>query len=493
MKHLLLLFCILCAAPLWGDNQAAFNYRLEAMGVVSNDGHAPLWLTANRFGVNSTRENQAGVRAGLNYHHVLNRNWQIETGVDLVGGKNLVSNFWVHQAYADVSWKMLSLSVGSRERRGFPLEKNAALTSGWMMEGMNARPIPQVRGEIKEFWSIPGLNDWLALKGHLAFGWFMDDDWQEDFVSANHRYVRNALYQSKSLMFRVGKKEVFPVDFEFGILMGTQFGGEQYKKLADGSSEMTADMPDGWKAYWRAFFPQGGGEDNPNKGERSNIEGNALGSWNFALTSYVGEWKLRATYEHYFEDHSQMFWQYGPWKDGQLGLEVTLPKNRWVSAVLWEVMATKDQSGPFEVYDRVTGECLFSGGDSYYNHGIYQSWQHYGMGLGNPLLPGPAYNSDGSLQFKSNRVHSNHLGVMGNPNAEWNWRILASFVRHWGTYGVPLDKQRKQFSGMAEVTYAPRWAKGWSLRATCALDRGNYLGNQTGGMISLSKTGGFSL
>ena len=493
MKQQLLLLFILCTTPLWSQERPTFQYQVEATGIASESGHAPLWLTANRYGITSTREKQAILRTGITYHQPLRHNWQLQAGLDLVGGKNLVSKFHVHQAYADISWKKLNLSIGSKERTGFPLERNSQLTSGWMVEGMNARPIPQVRGEIKEYWDIPRLNHWLAVKGHLAFGWFLDGNWQEDFVSPEHYYVKEARYQSKSLMFRLGDQDQFPLDFEFGILMATQFGGEQYRKKADGTSELTLDMPDGLKSYWKAFFPQGGDENNPSAGERANIEGNALGSWNFAVNTHFGDWKLRATYEHYFEDHSQMFWQYGRWTDGQIGLEITLPENPLISHLLWEVMSTKHQSGPFEYYDRETDKCLFSGGDNYYNHYIYQSWQYYGMGMGNPLLPGPAYNDNGSLNFRSNRVHSNHFGIAGQPNTEWNWRFLASYARHWGTYGTPLDKQRHQFSGMAEVTYRPRWASGWSLSATYAHDSGNYLGNQKGGMFTLRKTGTFHL
>lgn len=493
MKQHSLLVLLLATAPAWGQQQANFHYQVEATGIASDGGQAPLWLTANRYGITSNKEKQALVHAGLFYEQAFKHNWKVNAGIDLVSGKNLISKFWVHQAYADLSWKKLSLSIGSKERGGFPLEKNKLLTSGWLVEGPNARPIPQIRAAINDYWVIPGLRNWLALKGHLAFGWFTDGNWQEDFVTPNNYYVKNALYQSKSIMFRLGNKEKLPFEFEFGILMATQFGGEQYKKKKDGTSEMTLDMPDGLKAYWKAFFPQGGDEDNPNAGERANIEGNALGSWNFAFNAYLDEWKIRGTYEHYFEDHSQMFWQYGRWKDGQIGIEVTLPGNRWVSSILWEGMSTKDQSGPFEYYDRNTGECLFSGGDNYYNHYIYQAWQNYGMGMGNPLIPGPIYNGDGTLRFKSNRVRSNHFGIAGEPSCEWNWRLLASFARHWGTYYNPLDKQRKQFSSMVEVTYKPDWAYGWSLSATFGYDRGNYFSNQNGGMLTLRKTGGFSL
>lgn len=35
--------------------------------------------------------------------------------------------------------------------------------------------------------------------------------------------------------------------------MASQFGGDQYLKLEDGSTEKVLDMPDNLKAYWKAF------------------------------------------------------------------------------------------------------------------------------------------------------------------------------------------------------------------------------------------------
>ena len=112
------------------------------------------------------------------------------------------------------------------------------------------------------------------------------------------------------------------------------------------------------------------------------------------------------------------------------------------------------------------------------------------MAMGNPLLTSPAYNEDGSITFKSNRVRSNHLGLTGDPTEEWNWRVLASFTRHWGTYATPLDRQRKQFSSLWEVTYQPKRIEGWRFSVALGLDRGNYRpGNTAGGMITIRKTG----
>lgn len=91
--------------------------------------------------------------------------------------------------------------------------------------------------------------------------------------------------------------------------------------------------------------------------------------------------------------------------------------------------------------------------------------------------------------FRSNRVKSQHIGLEGNPFTEWSYRILLSYARHWGTYYFPLDKQQKQFNSLYEVTYTPRKLKGWSASVALGLDRGNYLGNNTGGMISIQKIG----
>ena len=109
-------------------------------------------------------------------------------------------------------------------------------------------------------------------------------------------------------------------------------------------------------------------------GDQVNVEGNHVGSWNFALNYYWRDWKFRAYYEHFFDDHSQMFLQYGRWKDGHLGFEITLPRNRWVNTLLWEGLATKDQSGPI-LYDgdeRFPGAAFpgmqVSACDDYYNN-----------------------------------------------------------------------------------------------------------------------------
>ncbi len=69
------------------------------------------------------------------------------------------------------------------------------------------------------------------------------------------------------------------------------------------------------------------------------------------------------------------------------------------------------------LYDSFWGkfEEQISAKDNYYNHYLYQGWQHWGMGIGNPLLPGPIYNKNGQITFISNRVLAHHIGFCGFP------------------------------------------------------------------------------
>ena len=453
--------------------------EIEMSGKLSNGKYAPVWLTANRFGMTGNGSKSGYLSAGLGYTKNLRRNWKIEAGMELAAGLNTTSDVWIQQAYWDIAWRCLNLSIGGKERDGWPLEKNKELTSGWMVEGTNYRPMPQVRGEIKEYWSVPGTRKWLALKGHLAYGYFGDGKWQEDFVAPGQVFTRDVLYHSKALMLRLGNKEKLPVEFEFGLMTAAQFGGDMMKKNADGTVTLVQDMPDGLKDYWKIFIP---GRD----GRLENVQGNHCGSWNFGLNLFFGEWKLRGYLEHYFEDHSQMFWEYGRWKDGHIGVELDFPKNRWIETVVWEGLNTTDQTGPI-LYDDVFSfkDLQMSGGDNYYTNGQYLGWQSFGASLGHPLLFGPEYNSDGTNRIRGSRVKAQHIGLKGSPAKDWKWRLMMTFSRNWGSYGEPFDDVKHQFCSMAEVNYSPTRLKFWDFKLAVAMDRGQYPGNSTGAMMTV--------
>ena len=478
--YLLLLAFFLAQPPVYSQFTKGMNYAAET-GISFSDGeYTPFWLTANKYGLSSVQKNNGYLRAGIFRPFEEDKRFSYSFGLDLAGAYNYSSSFVVQQAYIDLKYYFLGLSVGSKER---PTElKNKELSSGGMTFSSNARSIPQVRIGIPEYIAIPGTKQFFSIKGHIAYGMFTDDKWQENFVSPGNRYTKHALYHSKALFAKIGNEEKFPLVFEGGIEMAAQFGGRAYNIPG---FDPYMDMPNGIKDFFKVFIPSG---SDATDGAYSNVYGNHLGSWNFSLSYKFTDWKIRAYYEHFFEDHSMMFGEYG-WKDCLAGVEITLPKNPIIGSFVYEYLGTKDQSGP--IYHDHTPEIpdQISARDNYYNHGIFTGWQHWGMGIGNPLLMSPIYNKDGNITFKSNRVKAHHFGISGQPIADISYRILVSTSRNWGTYSNPFTDIKKNTSTLLEVNYIPHQLKGWQFTGSFAFDRGDMIGDNTGAMITIRKTG----
>ena len=63
--------------------------------------------------------------------------------------------------------------------------------------------------------------------------------------------------------------------------------------------------------------------------------------------------------------------------------------------------------------------------------------------------------------------------------------MLMTYSRNWGTYFEPVDNIKKQFCGMAEVSYSPESLKHWDFKIAVAMVRGTYPGNSTGAMMTV--------
>ena len=467
------------------------QYSAALQGTAGSGDVAPFWFTNNRYGLGSNEVNSGLLRAGIHRNAEADslRKWRIGYGLELAGAVNHDSYLVIQQCYADFQYKAVRLSVGQKER---PLElKDQQLSTGGMTTGINARPLPQVRLELPDFWTIPRTKGWLALKAHIAYVIYTDNGWQSDFASSsNSLYTHNSLYHSKAGFLRIGNKESFPLTLTGGLEMSAQFGGEAWNledraDHADPNFQSNQKLPHGLKAFWHAFIP--GGND-VNDGDYANSEGNQLGSWHLRLDYHGKGWGAAIYAEHFFEDHSQMFWQY-PWKDMLYGGEVHLPKNPVLSTIVYEHVRTTDQSGP--IYHDVTTalpEGIY-GIDNYYNHQVYGAWQHAGFSMGNPLLISPLYNNNGHIAFSDNRVKAHHIGIKGCPIPEISYRILYTHEKSWGTYSTPYTDPKKADYLLVEASYAPRQVKGLSITAAYGQNRGTLLGLSKGGMLTLAYSG----
>lgn len=478
-RNCAIVFLFLLSISVYAQLNKSIDYKLES-GITSASGeHAPLWLTANKQGLSSIRKNNGFLRAGVFCKMDSARKYSYGYGVEVAAATGFTSKMVLQQAYADIRLKKMVVSIGSKERQSEMV--NAELSSGGLTLSGNARPIPQVRVGLPQYVMVPGTNKWLSCRGHVAYGCFTDGSWQREFAGSNGNYNTGVLYHSKSLFLKTGKPQLLPLTFEIGIQMEAQFGGKRYSNGDIHKVKTTI------KDYFKVLVPMAGGENTP-VSDQTNIEGNQLGSYHISLNYHLKGWRLHTYFEHYFEDHSMLTFQYG-WRDGLMGVEITPPANRFVSGVVYECMGSKDQAGAVYWDHNDIIDQQISARDNYYNHGFYGAWQHWGMALGNPLFRSPIYNEDGTICFKSNRIIAHHLGISGAPTSELRYRLLLSRTDNWGTYSTPFKEIKRNTSSLIEVSYAPQRFSGWSITAAAATDRGDMLGNNWGGMVTLRKVG----
>lgn len=481
------------------DLGEGLSFSVEMSGAVSDGEHAPLWLTANKYGVPSIESNSGYVRGGVFRNAEIDsmRHWGLGYGADLVVAANHTSACFVQQLYADVRWMKGTLTIGQKQQ---PMQlKNNELSSGSQTFGINARPYPEMRLSMPDYWEIPGTKGFLSFKGHIAYGAYTDNGFQEDFAKGYGSYDQNVLMHTKAGYLRFGK-EGKPFNVEAGLEMASQFGGMhyefyngQYTKQKNGRN---------LASFWHAFV--GGGSDSMD-GDKANNEGNMLGSWVVRLNYDTKQARYGLYADHFFEDQSAMFmldydgyaYEDGrmrkkdrrfllyPLKDIMIGADVHFKRQKWVTDAVVEYVYTKYQSGPVYV-DRTPNIPDHIGGvDNYYNNGIEPGWQHWGQTLGNPLYISPIYNADHNLMFECNRFVAWHIGIAGQPTKELHYRLKASWQEGLGTYDSPFFDPKRNVSICAEAIYdLGKVYRGLSVTAALGMDRGALLGNNTGGCVT---------
>lgn len=468
----------------------SIRWKAELSADFSHGDFNPFWFSANRQGLSSVTPNNGYVSLGAFKDMKESERFSWGAGVELAGAWNFTSPFVVQQLYGEVKYRCLDLLVGSKNMEG-PIS-DPYLSTGNLVHSGNARPIPQVRAGIFDYADVWGLNGWIGVKGYLAYGAFTDGSWQQHWEEPAGRYNKGTLYCGRGLWIRNGNENKFPLVFEAGIEMVTEFGGSCYNLGYPGSG-ITVHMPKNFKAFVKALIPHGG-DQTTIASEQQNVQGNMLGAWNFRLswTPQGKEWGVRAYYQHLFEDHSMLYIDY-PWKDGLYGVEGILPRNPWVSKIVYEFMSLKDQSGSvnWTVTPEVPGHA--AGADDYYNHNLYVGWEHWGMGIGTPMCLSPIYNRPHNLAFHSNRIRTHHVGLSGDPLPSVSWRLLLTYTRSWGGYNHIFPKVMDVFNGLAEVSYKPQGGKlkGWAGTVGIGWDGGNLIGRNVGVELKISRSGFF--
>ncbi|RRD80529.1 hypothetical protein EII14_01690 [Alloprevotella sp. OH1205_COT-284] len=488
------------------ENGRNVRLMLETQTTVGGGMHTPLWLNANRYGLGGLAPDNGYLRLQMLRPTVSDsvRRFRHGVGFDVALVHGGVERLQIQQLYWETVRGLSVFTIGQKQRE---TELNhPELSTGAFVLGMNARPVPMAKWALRDWWNISGSKDWVALKLHLAYGMQTDGKWQRDYLSGtSQHYPMWALYHEKSGYLRLGNPLRHALCFVGGLEMATQFGGTIYNGGGfDGIVPTPIKGGKGLKNFFYALVGKGGSDATDGAGY-GNSAGNTLGAWRAAL-DYRNRrqgWHTRLYYDHFFEDESAAFDEYG-WLDGLWGVEIGLPPNPYVTDLVVEHVRTDYQSGP--IYHDHTGQVpdQVSGVDNYYNHNLYQGWQNYGMAMGNALFASPLYNADRSLAFTANRFHATHFGMSGDPYSGLHYRLLYSYLKSWGTYAVPFAEVERQHSFLFETSYripsspgrqpsrrSPLLSpsEGWRVKLGIAFDTGNRLGRHLGVQLSVSKSG----
>lgn len=480
---------------------------VEAQGSFSNS-KTPLWLNANKYGLSSLNAQNGYVRATATYEREVAKKLWVKAGADLVlpigyksgtGGHTHTEHFILQQAYAELDYKLGHLIIGAKQ---MPMElKNNELSSGSQTFGINARPVPQIRLGMNDFWNIPGTKKWVGVKAHIAYGKMTDGSWREDFTrGTGQSHNTGPLYHQKAGYLRFGNEEKFPLTLTAGLEMAGEFGGKTM--YADGRCTENSES---LKSFFNIFA--GTGAD---KGETviQNVEGNILGSWVARLNWKAETWEAGIYADHFFEDHSAMFFlDYDGYGSGEnwdnheqrryfryglndimLGADFKIKTFRYVNQAVVEFMNTRYQSGPIYHDHSPSVSTHICGRDQYYNHTLYDGWQHWGQVLGNPLYLSPLYNDNGYIGTSCNRFYAWHWAIAGDPIDGLHYRIKASWQQGLGTYTEPYLSPRENFSMLFEASYKfPQTSmfKGFTVTGAYGFDHGELRGNNSGVQIGI--------
>ncbi|MDR2117964.1 MAG: capsule assembly Wzi family protein [Tannerellaceae bacterium] len=450
---------------------AQLVYQTEMFGSGATGLYTPFWMVSNRYGMVPLRAGNAFLSAGMVYGGRLGGGFRWQAGLDLAVTAPRYRKVFVRQLYAELGWRSLLFSLGSREQAGFLWDRE--LSSGDMVLSANARPIPEVKIRIAEYTVVPGTGRRLFVKGDFSAGRSSDSRYLASFARSDQVYIEDVLWHHKSLFFKLqfpsGSR--FPFALELGLQHAAQWGGV----YTDGSGRR---QPQSLTDFARVVAGLSGGEDATEM-DRVNVLGNQYGSYDMRLTYKQARWGIGVYHQRYFEDKSGTI--FGNGKDGLWGIQVDLPEIPWLQKIVAECMDTRHQSGPlhFLAFDHQKYPGIGGGADRYYNNEEYSTGlSYFNRSVGTPLLPSPEYNTDGKVGFKNTRVYAWHVGISGRITSRIAYRLLYTAADSWGTPYRPFLNNKTGTFALLEVTCRHPRLPGWTFTGSVASDTGTMLGGE---------------
>lgn len=482
-----MLICV--AAATSGQTLDSGEDGLEVRAEVLTAGHiksAPLWMTANRWGLVP----ESGIVAEVAGTYRWSHGTTPVSAQAVASGQVLVENATAAVRptflFAGLAYRSFQLAGGT-----LPIVKGhhaPDLSVGSLTHGNNARPIPRVYAGFPEYVTFPFSRGLIEVKGSISHGWLEDD-----------RTVARPWLHEKDAYLRLNDPFGWGVSLYRGLIHEVMWSGT----LQDGTRQ-----PSGFDDFLRVFTSASGGAD-ASQSDQINALGNTLGMWDVGIVLDRPRFRVTLFHQHYFEDGSGYDFSSGVtgeqrWlrlRDGLSGIVVERTAPGLVESATYEYMDTRNQSG--------SGYHAAAGGfDNYWENGPYRTgWTYLGRTIGNALVTVDGTGAD--LEFVHTRIVAHHLGIAGTLPGGYGYRVRGTYWRGYGTYGanVPASERptaenpdgdtvvgdsvfrngRPQWSFAVDVTSPPDWLNGTGLFATAGVfwDTGMVYGTGFGGTLSV--------
>lgn len=451
----------------------ALIYKTEAFGSAATGSYTPFWITTNKYGVVPLEGGNGYFRAGVLQNQTFGKGFHWNAGLDAFVTAPRYRNVYIHQLFAEIGYKSMLFSIGSKEKYNSLWDRD--LSSGDMIQSANARPIPEISLSMPSFTVIPLTKGWLQAKGDIAVGRSFDSAYLKDFTQTSETYTKEVLWHHKSVFIRLkDTQNDFPLSAIFGIQHIVQWGGTS-------TNPALGKQPHSLKDFFRVFFGQSGGPD-ASWSDQVNVLGNHHISYDYKLSFTKKEWAVHAYHQHLSSDKSGLLLY--NCADGLWGIQTDFHKFSWINKVVIEYVTTRNQSGPLHYihfdYNLYPGRG--GGADNYYNNSEYKTGlSYFNRGIGNPLLPSPEYNEDGSLGFKNTRIQDFHFGLTGKISPQLSYRFLMTVMNGWGNHYSPFLKKKSGASLLVDMAYTHPKLSDWSFSSSISGDTGDIVGDKSFG------------
>lgn len=469
MKISLLPFFLVLFSHSVVAQRSLLKLDLEAQGSVTTGEVVPFWMRSNQFGSVPVEGASASFVARAEKAFSPSRDKFFDWGAGFEGRVNAgneVKAFLI-QGYGKIRLGAFQLR-GGRFRETIGLT-DTLLTSGSFSVSGNALGVPKIELSVPEFYAIPILKKFIAVKGSYAHGWMGTLPIQFPYrqVDAAKTYLHQ-----KSLYLRFGtpasKLKVFA-----GLNDNVQWGNN---KSIFSKNEFTLSP---WEEYSYVVLSK--------RFEYSQV-GNHLGSVDLGLAFDTPSLTIMLYRQSFYDKDGLKHLANAA--DGLNGISFTakgpVDERFRLKKVTFETVYTKNQAA-----DAVKRLGLL-GYEDYYNNYIYsKGWSYHGNALGTPLITTTldgkdALPRDKQEYFINNRLVAFH-GAMAAGSKSFSTLIKLTYSTNYGTLSTQrLFGNRTQFSGYVEACKSLR--HDFSLGFAAAFDSGEVLPSSVGVLTKLTKS-----